>query len=186
MDSILFAIFASVATVSALFMILQRRLIYSVGLMIVVLLSVSGLFLIMNAPFLAIVNAIVYAGAVMVLFVFTAMILGSEADLPLFTNPWVLGGAVGVGGLILLQLFLLIGSISYAPTVPGQYQIDVVEEGVVAYFGSVLFSEYVVVLQAVGLLLLVALVGAVYISRDPGVVAERSSVGATGGEEGTG
>lgn len=166
MEALLFTIFSSVAIGAALLMILQRQIVYSVGLMIIVLISVGGLFLVLNAEFLFFVQLIVYAGAVMVFFVFAAMMIG-EQDIEPFTlkSPqfWI---ALVIVSLLLFQLGIYIGGIQPVG-IPGDFSIELEGGNSVTYIGKRLFTDYVVALQGLGVLILVALVGAIYISRDP-------------------
>lgn len=183
METFLFSIFTSVAIVSAVFMIGQSRVIYSVGLMMLVLLSVSGLFLLLNAAFLALANAIVYAGAVMMLFVFTAMLLGSGADQAELADPWY-RVIVFIGGfLLLVQVFMIVGLVPGPESVAGDFAVQAQEYGSVTYLGRILFTRFPVILQALGLLLLVALVGGVYLAQDPGLEPDEASTGMDEDEE---
>lgn len=165
MFQVLTAWFFSVLAVGgAIAMILQQRMIYSVGLMIVVLLAIAGMFLHMQFPFLFFVQVIVYAGAVMVLFLFTAMIVGEGPAPPLLIqgrHAWLVLTIVTLFvaemGLFLMQ----------TPGVhpPAEFGVVMEGTGLLGHLGQLLFTEYFVLLQGVGLLVLVALVGAVYLSR---------------------
>lgn len=166
MQVFLFIAFSAISLGAALFMILQRYMVYSIGLMIVVLLGIAGLFLTLNATFLAIVQVIVYAGAVMVLFVFSAMIVGEKEspDLALGTPiSWI---ALGIVAIFMMDMAILINQTALPAGIAGSLEIDLSGGHPITYLGTVLFSEYALALQAVGLVLLVALVGSVYISRE--------------------
>lgn len=158
--------FSIVSVGAALLMILQRYMVYSVGLMIIVLLGVAGLFLTMNAPFLALVQVIVYAGAVMVLFVFTAMIIGEEESPDLNIGSAYSWLALGIVSLLMVDLTLLIRQIPVVSGVPVNTAEDTTGGGPIYYLGELLFTDYVLSLQLVGFVILVALVGAIYRSRE--------------------
>ncbi len=166
MQTALFCIFGAVSIVAALFMILQRQMIYSIGLMIVVLLGIAGLFLTLNATFLAIVQVIVYAGAVMVLFVFLAMVVGERESYDVAVgNPfsWLVLVIVAV---LLMDLAIVV-AYTPGPLGPGgTFQRDIQGGHPIDPLGTILFTRYSLGLQSVGLILLVALVGAVYLSGE--------------------
>ncbi len=177
-EAVLFTFFSAVAIASALLMIRRGPMIYSVGMMILVLLSLAGLFLVLNAPFLALVQIIVYAGAVMVLFVFTAMIIGEQEDRSV-EHGWFYGVfSLLVAGVLGVELTLIAGNVPVPRTLAGTFGCDVAGGNVVACVGELLFTDYILVLQVVALVILVAMIGAIYISRRP---ADR---GAEAGEEG--
>jgi NADH-quinone oxidoreductase subunit J len=166
MQSVLFCLFSAVSIMAAIAMILQRYMVYSIGLMIVVLLGIAGLFLTLNATFLAVVQVIVYAGAVMVLFVFSAMIVG-EKDSPDLSvgDPfsWIV---LGIVTTLLMNLAVIVAYTPLPIGPGGTFQQDVQGGHPILPLGSILFTEYSLALQSVGLVLLVALVGAVYLSEE--------------------
>jgi NADH-quinone oxidoreductase subunit J len=179
MEAVLFTLFSSVAIGAALLMILQRQMVYAVGLMIVVLISIGGLFLVLNAEFLFFVQLIVYAGAVMVFFVFTAMMIG-EQDIEVFDvfapQFWI---ALVIVSLLLFQMGILVGGVARPVGVPGQYEEQVRGGDPIQYLGERLFRDHVVALEGLGVLILVALVGAIYVSRDPGRMFKDDSTGSS-------
>lgn len=181
MEAVLFTLFSSVAIGAALLMILQRQMVYAVGLMILVLISIGGLFLVLNAEFLFFVQLIVYAGAVMVFFVFTAMMIGEpEINVLSLRSPqfWL---ALVIVSLLLFQLGIYVGGIQPPTGLPGSFSIDVQGGDQLSYIGEQLFRNHVVALQGLGVLILVALIGAIYISRDPDSLEKDDSTGT--GEE---
>src|SRR6187399_213302 len=80
MIQFLFFLFAALAVGAAINVLLQKHVLYSSLSLIVMLTSVSGLFILLQAEFLAVINVIVYAGAIMVLFVFVIMLLNLPSD----------------------------------------------------------------------------------------------------------
>lgn len=162
---VLIWLFSVVALGAAVAMILQRRMVYSVGLMIVVLLSIAGLYLMMQFPFLFFVQVIVYAGAVMVLFLFTAMIVG-EQPAPRFSlrgrNAWLV---LMIFSLFLFEMVIFVAQTPSGPDRPGEFDVVVEGSRILGHLGELLFLDFAVLLQGVGLLVLVALVGAVYLSQ---------------------
>lgn len=164
--NILIWFFSIVSVGAALLMILQRYMVYSIGFMIIVLLGIAGLFLTLNAPFLALVQVIVYAGAVMVLFVFSAMIVGETASPDLEIGSAYSWLALGIVTLFMMDMWLFLVNL---PVVTGP-PVDTGEQasggGPISYLGEMIFTDYVLSLQALGFVILVALVGAIYRSRE--------------------
>jgi NADH-quinone oxidoreductase subunit J len=166
METFLVGLFSAVSIGSAVGMILQRYMVYSIGLMIMVLLGVAGLFLTLNAPFLALVQVIVYAGAVMVLFLFSSMIVGEKESPDLEVGNAYSWLVLGILALFFLDFWMIIANTPMPTGLPGSFSIDLQGGHPITYLGTVLFTEYALALQSVGLVLLVALVGAVYISGE--------------------
>ncbi|MFB6345739.1 MAG: NADH-quinone oxidoreductase subunit J, partial [bacterium] len=162
----LFVFCTIVALGSAVAMILQRYMVYSVGLMIIVLLGIAGLFLTLNAPFLALVQVIVYAGAVMVLFVFTAMIVGEKKSSELNIGSPYSWLSLGIVSLLMIDLGLIIREVPFAPGKPVNTKEVATGGGPIYYLGELLFTDYLLALQVVGFIILTALVGAIYRSEE--------------------
>lgn len=166
MQAVLTWLFSIVSVVAAILMILQTYMVYSIGLMIIVLLGIAGLFLTLNAPFLALVQVIVYAGAVMVLFVFSAMIVGEKKSPDLTVGDPLSWLVLAIVGLLMFDLAILIAKTPLPEGLAGSFGIDLQGGHPITYLGTLLFTEYALALQSVGVVLLVALVGAVYLSRE--------------------
>lgn len=163
---LLMGFFSAVSVAAALAMILQNYMIYSIGLMIVVLLGLAGLFLTLNAPFLALVQVIVYAGAVMVLFVFSAMIVGENESPDLTIGDPLSWIVLLIAGVLLFDLALLLAGTHIPVGLSGSFAIDLKGGHPITYLGQLLFTDYILALQSVGLVLLVALVGGIYLSGE--------------------
>src|SRR6059058_3874303 len=113
MDVIAFYVFAAIAVVASLLVIGQRNPMHSVMLLIVSFGALSGLYVLLDAPFAAVTQIIVYAGAIMVLFLFVVMLLNAphedtEHDLRL--HPLIRGGPLGFGVVLALVLVLELGA----------------------------------------------------------------------------
>jgi NADH-quinone oxidoreductase subunit J len=163
-DLILFLALALLAVATAVAMLASRSAVYSALFLVLNLVTVAILYLLLNAAFIAMVQVTVYAGAIMVLFLFVIMLLGSQQAAVGPDLPWqrtvslVLGAAL----VALMAYVLLAGSRGTLLTAAA------LKEG----FGSpqavgrVLFSEYMVPFEAVSTLLLAAMVGAIVLTRD--------------------
>jgi NADH-quinone oxidoreductase subunit J len=166
---ILFWVLSIVAVFSALMMVTSKNPVYSVLWLIVTFFSISGHYILLNAQFLAIVNIIVYAGAIMVLFLFVIMLMNLNKDTEPQKNKWLkLAGAVAGGSLLLV----LVAALRH--TEQNMTQLGTGDIGLIKNLGNVLFSEYVIPFEISSILFLSAMVGAVVIGkRDEKTVAEK-------------
>ena len=167
MDALFFWIFAVIAIVASVLVVGQRNPMYSVLLLIVSFGALAGLYVLLNAPFMAVLQIIVYAGAIMVLFLFVVMLLnvsseeeeGNDAK-PRFVigpGPRRFGAVLAV--LLAVQLIWALRTIADAP-----FGADGVSS-TVKDIGLRLFRDYAFAFEATSILILVAMVGAVIIAR---------------------
>ena len=168
-EQLLFYAFAAVSVLGALGVIAQPNPIYSVLALIGAFFGLSGLYVLLEAPFVAIVQIIIYAGAIMVLFLFVVMLLNvpredaAEWDRthPLY-RPW----PRRVGALLAL---LLIAQLGWALTrTPGLAEgIGLQSPGIsdVGELGRVLFTDYMFAFEVTSILIIVAMIGAVILAR---------------------
>lgn len=165
----LFFLFATAAVLGGLLVITRRNPVASVMFLIVVFFSLAGMFLLLDAHFIAALQIILYAGAIMVLFLFVVMLLnlghGSWDDIrgPLGR---LLAGAVGVALMATITRFFLApdARVIAAPD-PNPVQLAILERGAIGAVAHPLFTDYLVPFQATALLLLVAIVGTVVLAR---------------------
>lgn len=160
---LIFWILASVALLSALGVILSRNPVNSVLSLILTFFAISGFYFLLNAQFLAIVNIIVYAGAIMVLFLFVIMLMNLNAgSVPSKRILLKLAGVVS-GGLLLL---LLVAALHRTGTrMLGSGFSDI---GLIKTLGYTLFHDFVVPFEASSILFLSAMVGAIVIGKKEG------------------
>ena len=165
----LFYLFGAVAVIASLLVIAQRNPIYSVLLLIASFGALSGLYVLLDAPFVAVTQIIVYAGAIMVLFLFVVMLLNApheetehdEKIHPLRRPGPMRFGAVLAAALVVELLWAL--TRSGEPGAFGETAVSSVRE-----LGRVLFTEYAFPFEVTSVLILVAMVGAVVLAkRDP-------------------
>lgn len=159
---ILAIILGSLTIGSALMVVLSKHPIRSVIYLVITFFFISSLYILMNAEFLAIVNIIVYAGAIMVLFLFVLMLLNlnkqAEPTTSLFSK---LIGVLAAGALFSVLIAALKDSLVLAKNyVPGNPNIGTVES-----LGNLLFSKYVVPFEVSSILFIAAMVGAVLLAK---------------------
>ena len=167
MEAIAFYIFAIVAVVASIGVVGQRNPMYSVMLLITSFGALAGLYVLLDAPFTAVTQIIIYAGAIMVLFLFVVMLLNVPREDP---APGLLATIGPHGMKIAVVLSILLGievvwALSRLPL--GWFAQDEAALAVssVAEIGRVLFTRHAFAFEATSILILVAMVGAVIIAR---------------------
>ena len=159
---ILFWFLSVLALFSALMVITSKNPVYSVLWLILVFFAISGHYLLLNAQFLAIVNIIVYAGAIMVLFLFVIMLMNLNRDHEPRKNKWLkLAGAVAGGCLLLV----LVAALKSAETKSTMAEAGTGDIGLIENLGKALFKDYVVPFEISSVLFLSAMVGAVILGK---------------------
>jgi len=159
---IVFFILAAVAVGSALGMLLSKNAVYSALFLILNFSTVAVFYLLLGAPFIAMTQVTVYAGAIMVLFLFVIMLLGAEELGKRTSFDWQRPTAIVLGLLLLAEAVVVIFFKEQVfPVVPESLETF----GSPAAIGKVLFSEYLLPFEITAFLLLAALVGAVLIAR---------------------
>jgi len=168
MDFLLF-LFAGGAIFSALMMVTRRNPITAVIFLVAVFFFTSGLFLLLDAQYLAAINVILYGGAIMVLFLFVIMLLNlGHAEWKDLRGPFggILAGAVSVAFLgILARRLVGDGSTPLGEPAGSALRAAAEQDGVIGLVARPLFGDYVVVLEVTGLLLLTAVVGTIVLAR---------------------
>jgi NADH-quinone oxidoreductase subunit J len=160
--SILFWVLSVMALFSALMVITSKNPMHSVIWLIMVFFAISGHYLLLNAQFLAIVNIIVYAGAIMVLFLYVLMLMDLKKETEPQKNRWLkLAGAVA-GGSLLLVLVAALKATDISKDIAETRTGDI---GLIEKLGEVLFKDYVVPFEISSILFLSAMVGAVVIGK---------------------
>jgi len=160
---ILFWFLTALALISALMVLLSKNPVYSVLWLVAVFFSISGHYILLNAQFLAIVNMIVYAGAIMVLFLFVIMLMNLNKETePQKNNIMKLIGVICGGSLLSLFISLIkqANELNNKSTLLNKGDI-----GLIANLGKSLFSQYVVPFEISSVLFLSAMVGAVVIGK---------------------
>lgn len=159
---ILFWFLSALALFCAVMVVVSKNPVYSVLFLIATFFAISGHYILLNAQFLAIVNLIVYAGAIMVLFLFVIMLMNLNADTEPQKNKWLKFAGVIAGGSFLL---VMVAAIRQADIKIQTAQLKDGDIGLIANLGKTLFSEYVIPFEISSVLFLSAMVGAVVIGK---------------------
>lgn len=160
---IMFWFLSALAVFGAIMVLISKNPIYSVLWLIVVFFAISGHYIMLNAQFLAIINLIVYAGAIMVLFLFVVMMMNVNKESDPQKSLWTKMIGVISGGcllMILISLVMQANEINTKETLMSGGDI-----GLIQNLGKVLFKDYVVPFEISSVLFLSAMVGAVVIGK---------------------
>jgi NADH-quinone oxidoreductase subunit J len=182
----LFYLFGAIAIAASLLVIAQRKPIYSVLLLIASFGALSGLYVLLDAPFVAVIQIIIYAGAIMVLFLFVVMLLHASQEDP---EGAVDDAGLGSRAIVSAPLAVRFGAwLAVALGCQLVWAFSVARESgdfaggsvsSVAEIGRLLFTEYAFAFEVTSLLILVAMVGAVVLARREDRPADRRA--GTGG-----
>ena len=159
MIEVLFLLFAAIALGAAVNVLAQKHVLYSSLSLIVLLTAISGLFILMQAEFLAVINVIVYAGAIMVLFVFVIMLLNLPADEDGEDRlRWLKLIGIPMGLFLSFMVIRTVWDVRATPLTPEL-------AGTPQAIGASLFTDYVLPFELTSLLILIALMGAVVFAK---------------------
>ncbi|MCC9166896.1 NADH-quinone oxidoreductase subunit J family protein [Pontibacter harenae] len=165
----LFYIFALLAILSAAYLVLTRNLLYAGFSLLVTLLSVAGIYVLLFADFVAVVQLMVYVGGVLVLILFGIMLSSRVHDKSVLSESVNKGWGISIALLLLVGLVYSIGQTSFntLPWLQGNAD-DVLglQKSTVQSIGIKLMTDFVLPFEVASLLLLIALMGAAYIATD--------------------
>lgn len=160
--SMIFGFLAFLTIFSAIMTVSSKNPVHSVLYLILTFFTLSAHYILLNAQFLAAVNIIVYAGAIMVLFLFVIMFLNLKEEAEEFKKPIITGTAIVLGTTFGVMVWLLLkNNPSYKID---RYTYDS-QVGMVEKLGKVLYSEYLLPFELVSVLFLIAMVGAVMLGK---------------------
>jgi NADH-quinone oxidoreductase subunit J len=163
METFLFYLFGGIALLAAISVVAQKRVFYSAMSLVVCLCAISAEYLLLNAPFIAAVQIIVYAGAVMVLFLFVIMLLDPFSAVVIRDKKKYLSYvAVFLGAFALFLLYPVLNSFNSAQTTKGSELVDM---GSISQIGQALFSRYLLPFEITSVLILIAIIGVVVLAR---------------------
>ena len=161
--------FGGAAVLGSLLVVIQKNPVYSVLSLIAAFFGLSGLYVLLEAPFVAVVQIIIYAGAIMVLFLFVVMLLNvpredaAEWDR---SHPLYRPMAVRIGAVLALLLALELGwALSRTAGLTGGIAEERPAASSIEELGRVLFTDYMFAFEVTSILIIVAMVGAVVLAR---------------------
>ncbi len=162
---ILFLVLAVVAIATALGMLLSRHAVYSALFLVLNFGTVAVFYILLNAPFIALSQVTVYAGAIMVLFLFVIMLLGTEVLPPTKTLPWQRPLAVILAAVLVAEAGYLV---FFRGAPAGAIAAPVQSFGSPQQVGTSLFSGFLLPFEITSVLLLIGMVGAIILTQKGG------------------
>jgi NADH-quinone oxidoreductase subunit J len=156
----IFLFLSFLALLCALMVVFSKNPVHSVLYLVLTFFAIAGHYILMNAQFLAVVHIVVYAGAIMVLFLFVIMLLNMNDDTEPQKNNFIKFAAVISGGIFLVTM---VGSLKGAEQMAAVNKVSQI--GIIKNLGVVLFKEFLLPFELSSVLLLAAMVGAVYMGK---------------------
>jgi len=164
-EIVLFILFGSICAVSAVLMITRPNPVISALFLVLNFCSLAGLYLILNAQFIAVAQVIVYAGAIMVFFLFVLMLLNPEKEKRFFEQKAKLRIFIlAIVALVLVQIVYIIFLSRPSDEITREVARSV-ETGTVENIGREMFTNYILPFEAAGYLLLAATIGALVLAK---------------------
>jgi NADH-quinone oxidoreductase subunit J len=177
LSALFFYLFAVLAIASGFMVVAVKNPVHAVLFLILAFFNAAGLFVLLGAEFLAMILIVVYVGAVLVLFLFVVMMLDVDfAELKAgFLRYLPVGATVGI--LFLVELLFVLGAWVTAPAIVAQAPTAAGVSNTAA-LGQILYTKYVYLFEAAGLILLVAMIGAIVLTLQHREAVRRQSVAA--------
>ena len=165
LEIILFILFATICAVSAVLMITRPNPVISALFLVLNFASLAGLYLTLNAQFIAVAQVIVYAGAIMVFFLFVLMLLNPEKEKRFFEDKLKLRiFIIAIVALILVQIIYMIFLSNPSDSITSEVSRSV-QTGTIENIGREMFTNYILPFEAAGYLLLAATIGAMVMAK---------------------
>lgn len=161
-SSVLFFLFAGLAIACAISTVYHKNPLYSAVSLIGVFLSLSCIYITLAAPFIAAVQILIYAGAIMVLVVFVIMLLNLDEKDPVNRLGYLYAVGGGLGLILLVQTFFIFYAVSRSPVHAVKTDETV---GKTLNLGSAMYTQYLLPVEIVGVLLMMAIIGGVILAR---------------------
>ena len=161
-SAVVFYVLAAVAVASAVMVIANRNAIHSAIYLVLSFLSMAGLYVLLEAEFVAAVQVLVYAGGIMVLFLFVIMLVNLRDPGAMRLGPHAfVSGAIGVAVMVLVLSVYSRGRVPAGPTMPSVLR----QGGNLEAIGQAIFSDYLLPFEIASLLLLVAMIAVIVMAR---------------------
>ncbi|HBG92660.1 MAG: hypothetical protein A2X54_00595 [Nitrospirae bacterium GWF2_44_13] len=164
LPELFFGYFAAVIILLSVIVITRRNPVHSVMWMLLLFFHIAGLYLFLNAEFIAAIQVIVYAGAILVLFLFVLLLLNLREELKVkrFVGAWPAGLFITTAILV-----IVLGAVkSFVPGPAGKYSIEFIkQETHTKALGKLLYTDYLFPFEIASLVLLVAIIGAIVLAK---------------------
>jgi NADH-quinone oxidoreductase subunit J len=165
-NKIFFFYFATAIVLLAMATVTRRNAVHAVLYMLALFFHTAALYLFLNAEFIAAIQVIVYAGAIMVLFLFVVMLLNLKEDIRRehFIGVWPAGLAAAVGMLVVFAMT----AVSAHVGTQGQWSIEAIKKAThTKALGELLYTKYLLPFEVASLVLLIAIIGAIVLAKTP-------------------
>jgi NADH-quinone oxidoreductase subunit J len=175
--ALFFYLFAGICVASAVMVISSRNPVHSVLWLILAFVNAAGLFMLLGAEFLALILIVVYVGAVAVLFLFVIMML--DIDVAEIKHGFLqyLPFGLLIGGMVLVELLLVVGAWAIGPGAPSTAPMPIpANVSNTEALGLVLYTRYAYFFEAAGMILLVAMIGAIVLTLQHRVRVKRQNI----------
>ncbi len=160
LSNMTFFALAAIGIICGVLVVTVRNLVHAVLFLAVFLLSVAGLFITLEAEFLAIIQVFIFVGAIVVLFMFLIMLTYKVSDMAVPQGNRLKGAAIVVSGVLFCLIFYIMKAMKWNETAP---VVTITDD--VARIGKLLLGQYVLPFELVSFVLLAALIGAIVIAR---------------------
>ncbi len=163
-EKLIFGYLATAIIALSILVITRRNPVHSVVLMLVLFFHIAVLYLTLNAEFLAAIQIIIYAGAVLVLFLFVILLLNLKEELVVerFVGIWPLG----LSAAIAFAIMMILSTASFMKGPEGNIGVDIIKsETNTRVLGKVLFTDYLYPFEILSVVLLVAIIGAIVLTK---------------------
>jgi len=164
MVKLVFGYLATAIVILSILVVISRKAVHSVLWMLLLFFHIAGVYIFLNAEFLAATQVIVYAGAILVLFLFVIMLINLKEDIEI--EQFVGGWPIGISMALSILITLLLGLNGFKSSFTGEWSIENIEKIThTKALGKVLFTEYLLPFEIASIILLVAIVGAVVLAK---------------------
>jgi NADH-quinone oxidoreductase subunit J len=165
MDLIIFFLFAVIAVLGALGMVILKNAVHSAVSLGVVFLALAAMYILLSAPFIAVAQVMIYAGAILILFVFVIMLLSPSMERGVGPLKWQGVFAPLFGFLLTAELVIVLIVAVLAPARGSFTPEAIAAQGDVQAIGKLLFNDFLLPFEITSLLLLVAIVGVIVLTK---------------------
>ncbi|MEO6667496.1 MAG: NADH-quinone oxidoreductase subunit J [Nitrospiria bacterium] len=172
MSAVFFYYLAAVTIISGALTITFRSPVHCGLALVTMLLHIAGFFILLNAEFIAAVQVIVYAGAILVLYLFVIMLLNLKTEERVFHKRYVVLGALAL--VVVAQVAVLVLRSPYAGQMGEMTPEAVIAFGQTRAIGVVMFRDYLLAFELIGIYLLAAIIGAIVLAKTPAMQERRA------------